>query len=179
MMRFVARFAALVLVMALHGTDLHGADCNNGVLAVRGYSFGHQPAAAVVQYAAPIYQAQTLYLVGAPYRAQSLASHAEAAASDAADARLLRRFQAFLQAEATLAEEFKVTGGVLANRCAKCHTAESPGGGIVLDGTEALTAEQKNAVMRSVLSGEMPKDLEPLAAEERDELAKLLFLGDW
>jgi mono/diheme cytochrome c family protein len=134
---------------------------------------------SAVQYAAPIYQAQTLYLVGAPYRAQSLASHAEAAASDAADARLLRRFQAFLQAEATLAEEFKVTGGVLANRCAKCHTAESPGGGIVLDGTEALTADQKNAVMRSVLSGEMPKDLEPLAAGERDELAKLLFLGDW
>lgn len=172
------RFLVLALVMVLHVVDSHGADCNNGVLAVQQYSFGYQPAAAV-QYAAPIYQSQTLYLVGAPYRAQSLASHAESAASDAADARLLRRFQAFLQAEATLAEEFKITGGVLANRCVKCHTADSPGGGIVLDGTEQLTPEQKNAVMRSVLSGEMPKDLEPLAAEERDELAKLLFLGDW
>ena len=173
------RFAVLALVVVAYGIDnSHGADCNIGVRVVQSGQLVYQRAAAV-EYAAPIYQAQTLYLVGAPYRAQSLASHAEAAASDAADARLLRRFQAFLQAEATLAEEFKVTGGVLANRCAKCHTAESPGGGIVLDGTEALTAEQKNAVMRSVLSGEMPKDLEPLAAEERDELAKLLFLGDW
>lgn len=173
------RFFVLAIAVVMNGIDnSHGADCNIGVRVVQSNQLVYQRAAAV-QYAAPIYQAQTLYLVGAPYRAQALASHAEASASDAADARLLRRFQAFLQAEATLAEEFKVTGGVLATRCAKCHTAESPGGGIVLDGTEALTPEQKNAVMRSVLSGEMPKDLEPLAAGERDELAKLLFLGDW
>jgi len=177
-MLFAVRCAVLAFAVVLHGADLHGADCFSAVRSVQQHQLAYQPAAAV-QYAAPAYQAQTLYLVGAPYRAQALASHAEAAASDAADARLLRRFQAFLQAEATLAEQFQATGGVLANRCVKCHTAESPGGGIVLDGSEPLTAEQKNAVMRSVLSGEMPKDLEPLAAGERDELAKLLFLGDW
>lgn len=172
----VMRFSSIVALAlaAIAGEVATGTDCHPIQFVQK---------SAVIQYAAPIvtpvYQAQTLYLVGAPYRAQSLASHAEAAAADAADARLLRRFKAFLQAEAAMTEQAKSTGGILSDRCAKCHTADSPGGGIVLDGSEPLTAEQKNAVMGSVLSGRMPKDLTPLDAQERDELAKLLFLGDW
>lgn len=170
----LGKIVAIILAAIAGAAVANATDCHPAQFVQK---------SAVIQYAAPIvtpaYQAQTLYLVGAPYRAHVLASKAEATAEAAADARLLRRFQAFLQAEATMKAEAKATGGILSDRCVKCHAADSPGGGIVLDGSEPLTAEQKNAVMGSVLSGRMPKDLKPLDAQERDELAKLLFLGDW
>ncbi len=166
MIRFVTLLAVLLAAAPATATD-----CYQVQQVQRSVEY------AVVQKSAP----QVLYLVGAPYRAQVLVESARMGqSSDHEDAELLKKFRLFLEAEKSIAESRSApVNSVLVQKCAKCHSAQNSAGGIVLDGSSPLTAEQKSKVMRSILSGEMPKDLEPLTDQERGEVAKLLFLGDW
>lgn len=164
------RFIALVVVLI--ASPVLAADC-------------HQPAAVakIVTQSAVTYQyaaepARVLFLVGAPYRAAVIASKHDEEREAIEEAKLLRKFRAFLQSEQQ-AEKSIVESSILAAKCAKCHSEKNAAGGLILDGSKSLSAEQKAAVMKSVLSGSMPKDLKPLGDKERVELANYLFLMEW
>lgn len=163
--RLAAVVAALIALPALAG------DC-------------YQPAAVakIVTQSQVIYQhaepARVLFLVGAPYRAAVIASKHEESREAIEEAKLLRKFREFLQSEKEPAQ-FVVKSAVISEKCAKCHSAQNAAAGIVLDGSKSLSAEEKASVMRSILSGEMPKDLTPLTDEERGQVAKFLFLTEW
>ena len=165
----VIRFIAIVAVLI--ASPILAADC-------------HQPAAVakIVTQSAVTYQyaepARVLFLVGAPYRAAVIAAKHDEEREAIEEAKLLRKFRAFLQSEQE-AEKAVVDSSILAAKCAKCHSEKNAAGGLILDGSKSLSAEQKAAVMKSVLSGSMPKDLKPLDDKERVELANYLFLMEW
>lgn len=48
------------------------------------------------------------------------------------------------------------TQSVMAIACAKCHTGQNPSGGIRLDGTVKLSADQFGKVMRTIAEGKTP-----------------------
>lgn len=165
--RLAAVVAAMIALPALAG------DC-------------HPPAAVakIVTQSAVTYQyaaepARVLFLVGAPYRAAVIAAKHDEDREAIEEAKLLRKFREFLQSEQSQARSAVVKSAVITEKCAKCHSAQNAAAGIVLDGSKSLSAEEKASVMRSILSGEMPKDLKPLTDAERGQVANSLFLTEW
>ena len=165
MIRFVAVVAALIALPALAG------DCHPSAAVAKIVTQSQ----VIYQHAEP---ARVLFLVGAPYRAAVIASKHEESREAIEEAKLLRKFRAFLQSEQEPARS-AAKSAVIAEKCAKCHSAQNAAAGIVLDGSKSLSAEEKASVMRSILSGEMPKDLTPLTDEERGQVANFLFLTEW
>jgi uncharacterized membrane protein len=163
--RFVAVVAALIALPALAG------DCHPSAAVAKIVTQSQ----VIYQHAEP---ARVLFLVGAPYRAAVIASKHEESREAIEEAKLLRKFRAFLQSEQEPARS-AAKSAVIAEKCAKCHSAQNAAAGIVLDGSKSLSAEEKASVMRSILSGEMPKDLTPLTDEERGQVANFLFLTEW
>jgi uncharacterized membrane protein len=164
--RLAAVVAAMIALPALAG------DCHPSAAVAKIVTQSQ----VIYQHAEP---AGVLFLVGAPYRAAVIASKHEESREAIEEAKLLRKFRAFLQSEQEPARSAVVKSAVIAEKCAKCHSAQNAAAGIVLDGSKSLSAEEKASVMRSILSGEMPKDLTPLTDEERGQVANFLFLTEW
>lgn len=181
------RFALLALfAFATFQTATAGGPCNvigsrivsKSVVAspVVDYSFAH----SFVQ------PAQVFYFVGQPLRADAVLQHERERDPDYQQFAEFKRFlefqravaetpQANAKAEATAKPNYQI----LRAKCAECHNAANSAGGFDLSGDGPLDADQKSAVMRSVLSGEMPKNRQPLTAQELGELVNSLFLNRW
>lgn len=164
------RFA--FLIVALIASPAIATECFQPSVAAKIVT----QSAVTYQYAAE--PARVLFLIGAPYRAAVIASKHDEDREAIEEAKLLRRFREFLQSEQETGRS-TAKSSVMVEKCAKCHSEKNAAGGIVLDGSKSLSAEEKASVMRSILSGEMPKDLKPLDDKERVELANFLFLMEW
>lgn len=65
--------------------------------------------------------------------------------------------------------------GVLAQRCAKCHSGANPKAGLVLDGASPLTSSQITACIREVKEDVMPKGGPHLTPEQKGALLEELL----
>jgi mono/diheme cytochrome c family protein len=114
-------------------------------------AYAGQPCNVISYVQSPVYvqPAQVFYFVGQPIRVEAMVQYSQKA-------------------------EVKATQNVLTARCVECHGANSS-----FDLSGPLDADMKASVMSSVLSGQMPKNREPLTAQELGELVNSLFLRRW
>lgn len=70
--------------------------------------------------------------------------------------------------------DFAANYPTLAAHCTKCHTGDSPEGGVFLDGTDPLEGDDKAAVAAAIVNGRMPKG-NPLSPQDRLNALDELF----
>lgn len=68
-------------------------------------------------------------------------------------------------------------GGVLARKCAECHSGAAPKKGITIDGNTPMFSDQITAAVRMIRDDKMPKGGPPLTPDEKGQaLEELLSL---
>ena len=172
MIRFPREFHVVALLLTTFAGPADSlAQCRNGVCRQR--VVVKQRAVVVPQVVAPVN-----YQVGAHLQSQALATSKLRQSDEYIELQRLRGFregvlaaqQAATQqataAQPTPAEPHATKIPTLVANCAKCHSGKNPKGDIWLDGTVDLrhpdAAEKRDAILRAVYNGTMPKGKSPL-----------------
>ena len=122
---------------------------------------------------------QVYYFVGAPVRvAQIQLDAGEQVQKD-------QEYQEFLEFKkwkqqlqsADVQEQNAEPPNAVQVHCGKCHGTQTPKSGYYLDGSPGISAETVTSAIRSIVSGEMPKDRKdnPLTNAEKGELLDVLL----
>lgn len=147
-----------------------------------------QVVAPVQHYAAAVtapytYQQQVLYFVGAPLRVESMLEQAKRTDGDYQE---FMQFKAWKAGAASKLQAMTAPDSVtppeptpksyVAQHCGKCHGTATPKGGYFLDGQSGIQPGSITAALRSIISGEMPKDHQLSREEKNQLLGELLSL---
>lgn len=139
----------------------------------------HYAAAVTAPYA---YQQQVLYFVGAPLRVESMLEQAKRTDGDYQEFMQFKAWKAgaaasqMQQMTATEPPAEPKPQSYVARHCGKCHGTATPKGGYFIDGQSGIQPEAITAALRSIISGEMPKDHQLSREEKNQLLGELLSL---
>lgn len=140
-----------------------------------GYGYGYHQA-----YVQPL--VQTYYFVGQPIRSAAIVEAEKRADPDYQSflqyKQFKSEFEAFQQYQKLQAapQAAAVQQSQMATSCARCHSGDSPKGGLVLDGKTPIAADALKSIRAKLAKGEMPPAGSPEQKATTNEQAGAILL---